>query len=252
MTNRSGRAQHEIEHGKKLSAAGAENTWGWGTPAGQVRAHRRAEAIVRAADLQPGMRVLEIGCGTGNFTEKFAASGAQILAIDISEDLLAEARRRDLPNVTFLCTPFEALASDAQFDAVIGSSILHHLEIGPALQEIFRLLKPGGVMSFAEPNMANPQIMLQKNVPWIKERVGDSPDETAFFRGRLARVMRQIGFVGIRIVPSDWLHPALPAAWIPAMQKIEAVLEKIPLLREIAGSLYLSAHRPAGFPTDSA
>jgi hypothetical protein len=56
-----------------LAEAGPEGIWGWGTPAGQVRARRRAELIVSAPELRPGIRALEIGCDTGLFTELFAA-----------------------------------------------------------------------------------------------------------------------------------------------------------------------------------
>jgi 2-polyprenyl-3-methyl-5-hydroxy-6-metoxy-1,4-benzoquinol methylase len=241
----SSRAEHEIAHGRKLSESGAEQVWGWGTPAGQVRFRRRADWIAAHAGLRSGVRALEIGCGTGNFTEAFAASGADILALDISEDLLARARERHLPgNVRFVCQPFETLDEDGQFDAVIGSSVLHHLDIRPALAEIFRLLKPGGMMAFAEPNMLNPQIMVQKNIPWIKRRAGDSPDETAFFRWQMKRLLQQAGFVDICIIALDWLHPATPASWIPAVQKLESLLAKIPLVKEIAGSLYITGVRP--------
>ena len=130
------------------------------------------------------------------------------------------------------------------FDAVIGSSVLHHLEIASALAEIFRLLKPGGVMAFAEPNMLNPQIMIQKNIPWVKERAGDSPDETAFYRGQLRRLLRQTGFEQIEVTPLDWLHPTILPVAIGFFQKVGAVLERMPLVREFAGSLYIAARRP--------
>src|SRR5262249_51180063 len=91
------RARHEIEHGRKLSAGDAEWTWGWGSPAGRLRAARRAALIARAARLAPGRRVLEVGCGTGLFTETFAATGAEILAVDISPELIEQARQRGLP-----------------------------------------------------------------------------------------------------------------------------------------------------------
>ena len=239
------RAEHEIEHGRKLSEGGAEGIWGWGTPAGRVRFQRRAEWICAHAGLKAGVEALEIGCGTGNFTAAFAASGASILALDISEELLEKARGRDLPgNVRFICQPFESLQMPGRFDTVIGSSVLHHLEIEPALADIYRLLKPGGVMAFAEPNMATPQIMVQKNIPWIKARVGDSPDETAFFRRQMHRLLRRTGFTEIEVTPRDWLHPAVPQGMIALMQKTEAALERIPLLRGIAGSLYIHARRP--------
>jgi 2-polyprenyl-3-methyl-5-hydroxy-6-metoxy-1,4-benzoquinol methylase len=238
------RAEHEIEHGRKLLEAGAEQTWGWGTAAGQIRARQRADWIIQHANLKPGMSVLEIGCGTGNFTEYFAQSGANIMALDISEDLIRRAKERNLTkNIQFICRPFEALEMSGEFDAIIGSSVLHHLEIKPALQEIYRLLKPDGVMAFAEPNMLNPQIMVQKNIPWIKRRVGDSPDETAFFRGQMQRLLKQVGFKQIDILPLDWLHPAIPPRAINFFLNIGKMLEKTPLLREFAGSLYISARR---------
>ncbi len=128
------------------------------------------------------MRVLEIGCGTGNFTESFAKSGARITALDITEDLLIVARKRSLPNtVTFVCMPFESLGLDESFDAVISSSVLHHLDIELALTEIYRLLRLGGVMVFSEPSMLNPQIMVERTVPMDQGADGQLARRDGFF-----------------------------------------------------------------------
>lgn len=237
---------NEIEHGKKLSQQGAEFIWGWGSPAGKVRARRRAALIAEGACLQPGMRALEIGCGTGLFTEMFVQTGAYIIAVDISPDLLSEARMRGLPEdrVEFLEKPFEECEVDGPFDAVIGSSILHHLDLEVSLAKIFSLLKPGGIMSFAEPNMLNPQILIQKNIPWIKKRMGDSPDETAFVRFSLFRQLQSAGFTHITITPFDWLHPATPERMIDTVSAIGGFFEAIPLIRELSGSLYIRCERP--------
>jgi 2-polyprenyl-3-methyl-5-hydroxy-6-metoxy-1,4-benzoquinol methylase len=239
------RSQNEIAHGKKLSDSGAEQIWGWGTHAGKIRARRRAELISSAAGLRPGIEVLEIGCGTGVFTDKFAQSGAHITAVDISEELLKLARARNLPmTVTYILSPFEELHLDKPFDTIIGSSILHHLVIESALAQIYNMLKPGGVMSFAEPNMLNPQVLLQKNIPWLKSRMGDSKDETAFFQHNLKEQMRKVGFIETKITPLDWLHPATPPFMVSFVQKVGMVLERVPLLREFAGSLYIFGKRP--------
>jgi SAM-dependent methyltransferase len=240
------RAEHEIRHGQKLAQADPEQIWGWGTPAGRQRAKRRGALIAQGAQLGPGIRALEIGCGTGLFTEMFAQTGAHLIAVDISSDLLEQAKGRGLPpdRVRFLAKPFEACEVDGPFDAVIGSSILHHLEVTPALKQIYSLLKPGGVLSFAEPNMLNPQIMVQKNIPWIKARLGDSPDETAFVRWRFQALLTRLGFENIRITPFDWLHPATPEPWIDSVKWIGRHLEHSPGLREFAGSLHIRAYRP--------
>ena len=240
------RGEHEIAHGAELAKGDPELAWGWGTTAGRLRATRRAEMIASGAHLRPGVRALEIGCGTGLFTEMFARTGADLLAVDISADLLERARARNLPvqKVQFLEKRFEDCDIDGPFDAIIGSSVLHHLHIELALVRIYSLLKSGGVISFAEPNMLNPQIALQKNIPYLKDRLGDSPDETAFVRWRFRSLLLHAGFENVEITPFDWLHPSTPALLISAVSKIGLVLEKIPLLREFAGSLYIRCRRP--------
>jgi ubiquinone/menaquinone biosynthesis C-methylase UbiE len=193
--------------------------------------------------LQQGQKVLELGCGIGYFTRSLASSGAEIAAIDISPDLL-EVARRDCPseNVSFEVQNAYALTyRDETFDSVVGSSVLHHLEIDAALREIARVLRPGGSIYFTEPNMMNPQIAVQKNVPAVKKRLGDSPDETAFFRWPLHQKLKRVGFRDIRIQPFDFLHPKVPRPWIPVVENLSRFAEKVPVLREIAGSLYIRA-----------
>lgn len=246
MSNAATRFDHEIAHGRKLAQDDPERIWGWVTSSGRLRARRRAELIATGANLGPMIKALEIGCGTGLFTEMFAQTGACIVAVDISAELLEKAHARGLPadRVRFLQKRFEDCDIDGPFDAVIGSSVLHHLDVKAALVKIYSLLKPGGVMSFAEPNMLNPQIVVQKNVGWIKERMGDSPDETAFVRWQLRARLLEVGFEGVRIIPFDWLHPATPAPFISLVRDIGHWLERIPLVREFAGSVYIKCHRP--------
>jgi SAM-dependent methyltransferase len=248
MASTAARAEHEIAHGRKLAAAGAESVWGWSTPAGQRRAARRGQLIAQGAGLGPGALALEVGCGTGLFTAMLAATGARIVAVDISPDLLDLARQRGLgaDRVRFLLKRFEDCDIDGPFDAVVGSSILHHLDLEAALGRMWALLKPGGRFSFAEPNMLNPQIAIQKNVPFVKDLLGDSPDETAFVRWPLARLLARAGFVDVDIRPFDWLHPGMPRPLIRAASAIGAVFERVPLVREFAGSLLIRACRPGG------
>jgi ubiquinone/menaquinone biosynthesis C-methylase UbiE len=238
------RLSNEIEHGKKI-AADAESVWNWDSPAGRIRADRRASYFVSTAGINKNDTVLELGCGTGLFTRKVhAISGAKIIATDLSEDLLIEARKK-FPEGNFrIADAMNLDFSDHSFDVVFGSSILHHLDMQKALTEIYRVLKPGGRMVFAEPNMINPQILIQKNIPFIKKWLGDSPDETAIIRWKFKKLMERSGFINIRIFPYDFLHPAVPAPFINMVNSIGKLFEKTPLLKEIAGSVIIFGQKP--------
>ncbi len=237
------RREHEIQFSACINKEGAEQVWGWGTPAGKIRAGYRARRIIEGTDLRQGMRVLEVGCGTGVFTEFFAATGAHIVALDISGDLLEKARGRGLQSnrVTFREGQFETVDIEGPFDAVIGSSVLHHLEVEKAFGKMRRLLKPGGSVCFTEPNMISPYVFLERNLRALKIFPYVSPDETAFIRRGIKSLLSRMGFIDVRAEPFDWLPSAAPAALINPIVKIGCFLERTPLVREFAGSLYLYA-----------
>lgn len=233
------RLAHELEHGKKISA-NAEDVWGWGSPAGKRRADRRAKYLYGLGKWGPQDNLLEIGAGTGLFTKKvYDATGARITGTELSEDLLSQAREK-YPEIHWqqadaMNLPFPA----DSFDGIFGSSILHHLEMDTSLREMLRVLKPGGRIVFAEPNMINPQILVQKNVPFIKRWLGDSPDETAIVRWKLKPQMEAMGYKNVNIFPYDFLHPITPRPLMGLVDGIGRIVEKLPLLKEIAGSVII-------------
>jgi ubiquinone/menaquinone biosynthesis C-methylase UbiE len=235
------RIAKEVQHGRFLAQHGAGEIWNWESPAGKLRWARRVKML--CSHLIPGMTVLELGCGTGSFTRELARSGANIVAIDVSAELLEIAKGNcSAPNVQYQIQNAYALSyPEALFDSVVGSSVLHHLEIEKALRDVYRVLKPAGTIYFTEPNMLNPQIAIQKNVPWIKRKLGDSPDETAFFRWSLRRLFEQTGFRDVRIDPFDFLHPQTPVVLVDQVNALGRFLENVPVLSEFAGSLFIRA-----------
>lgn len=236
------RISNELAHGRRISDK-PEFYWGWSGKAGGLRAERRAAMYVSAGRLAPGRKALEIGCGTGVFTSLVARTGARITAIDLSPDLLLQATAaHSASNVRFLVMNAEKLEFPAaSFDCVYGTSVLHHLDLEKTLPEMLRVLKPGGVFVFTEPNMLNPQIMLQKNIPQLKDRLGDSPDETAFFKWGIVKELSGAGFKEPKAVPFDFLHPWVPALLAAPANALGRFLERVPLLREVAGSLLITA-----------
>lgn len=239
------RLLNEIEHGKFLASHNAGEIWNWETPAGIIRWNRRVEMLTNS--LISGMRVLEIGCGTGFFTRYIVRKPVMLTAIDISPELIEIAKQNIIAsNVEFIIDNAYQMSFDHQtFDAVIGSSVLHHLEVDQALKEIYRVLKPGGYIAFTEPNMMNPQIALERNIRALRKLMGNSPDETAFFIWSLQKKLKRIGFVQVDINPFDFLHPQIPGRMIKFIKPFTDLAERIPLLRQISGSLYIKARKHA-------
>lgn len=125
-------------------------------------AHLRISARrMRLPDRGRGLRLLDAGCGTGASTAALlvAAPEAEIIAVDASEGMLAEARRKgeDTPwpsSVRFVHSSIEDLATagvDGPFDGIIAAYLLRNLSDPDAQLQAFRkLLRPGATLAVHE------------------------------------------------------------------------------------------------------
>jgi ubiquinone/menaquinone biosynthesis C-methylase UbiE len=142
------------------------------------------ESIWRAAGIQPGMRVMDVGCGVGDTTflaADLVGPNGFVVGIDRSADAIASARQRSQaisrPNVQFVEGDLGSRIADQEpFDAVVGRYVLvHQPDIVAALWSLRDLVRPGGVIAFHEielgtTHVTDPSSELVERVRfWLRE-----------------------------------------------------------------------------------
>lgn len=104
------------------------------------------EWLAERAGLAVGAEVLDVGCGTGITSRLFADHGYRVTGVDPNEDMLAPARAEG--GATYLNGTAEQTGTpDDAFDLTISGQAFHWFEIEPAIRELKRTLRPGGVSS---------------------------------------------------------------------------------------------------------
>lgn len=143
---------------------------GWQTIA------RRFAVVVPAG---ARLRLVDVGCGTGQSRRVYASHLAWYLGIDLSREAVASARRQH-PATSFLQADALRLpVRDASVDAVAFSSVLHHVDDRRrALAEALRVVRPGGLVFAFDPNVRHPAMLLFRHPSSpLYQSAGVSPDE---------------------------------------------------------------------------
>lgn len=242
------REEREKKHFEDFASDEGYIWWGGRTPAAKLRFERRRDVIKEYLNFKNGEKILELGSGSGDFTEYiFEAKenkNLSITGIELSKGQISVAQQRlNSPNINFVVGSINEMPfTDNTFDYVMGNSVLHHLELDKALKEVNRVLKPGGKIMFFEPNLFNPLVWVLFKIPPFRKLHGASPDEMAFYKWDINAELLKFGFKNIITKPFDFMFPLIPPALFNVTKSVEKLVEKTPI-NEIGGSLIITAEK---------
>ena len=202
--------------------------------------------------LSKDMLVAEIGCGSGRQTLPLLRAGANVIAVDLSEDMLRVARLKALGDgrigqVDFVVARAENLPlADSTFDAAVIFGSLHHFSQPPtALREVGRIMRPGGHFYMLEPHKSPVRFifdgMMRRWMLW-KEEANEAP----LFTESQFRAWLGAGGFDVRCSYGTYLPPHLfylvkGSKAERLLRTTDAVFNATPGLRRLGGVIIAEA-----------
>ena len=144
-----------------------------------------AAGLIELLAVQPGERILDVGCGTGHLTAKLAEAGALVTGIDRSPEMIRQAKGK-YPQLRFQVMDARQIAFAEPFDAVFSNATLHWIqEQERVIEGVARSLRPGG--------------------RFVAEFGGKG--NTAHFLAAASRAWLRLGLPGA--MPHPWFYPSI-------------------------------------------
>ena len=230
---------------------------------------KRVRLISKWIDL-PGTRILDAGCGAGEYVEAMCRAGAQAQGIEYVEAKIDQWNARHpgdgrVVRGDLACLQFD----DGTFDAVLLNEVLEHVpDDRLALNEIARVLKPGGILLLFSPNRYHPfethGVYSLKTgahrgmartflLPWVPMAIGRRFVHywsRNYWPLELARMVRQAGFavhhhsyVWQTFENNSGQQSNAMRRLAPIARRIAAVAERVPLVRRLGVSQLIVARK---------
>jgi ubiquinone/menaquinone biosynthesis C-methylase UbiE len=241
--------------------------WYLGSRARRHMMVRRFREVLEQADLRPGLRVLDVGCGWAYGTHWARTLGCRACGIDLAPDQVAWARaaledgtRLELVQADAKALPFAARS----FDRVFSVETLEHVfrPDRPAVYaELARVLKPGGKLVLSTPNYSSPiEAVKRLAVRWpvLRRRLpsscfAEAEDDPVSYHPyryhhplRSAELVRGLVRAGFEVLGTRrflWVPKTLPDGLLGVARLAERTLESLPLVRRLGATTLVWAVR---------
>ena len=149
-------------------------------------------------EVRPGDRVLDVGCGTGDFTATMARAGADAIGVDVAEAALRRAQPRH-PGVEFRLVPLDGPLpfEDGSFELVWASEVIEHVaDTARWLSEVRRVLASGGRLLVTTPSHGRLRVAVG-GVERFSEPLGDHLH--LYTKRSLGSLLGEFGFGEVRV-----------------------------------------------------
>lgn len=207
----------------------------------------RAKHVRHTLHVLPGEKLLELGAGSGIWTERLVEitkGELEITAVTFCEENRKKIEARQLANTTVLNSEDLSKLPASSFDYVVGSNILSQDRYAELLQEVERILKPSGQFLFFEDNAWNSTLRLKRLFPTLKGMVKYPACKAVIPSYQFLRNASQIGFVHIDVSPWDLLPSFLPDRMTRYFANKVYVLEHAPILKNLCGTVSMWGSKP--------
>jgi len=215
------------------------------TPSGSPYTQHHLDHLLAVTGIRPGHRVLDVGCGMGRYAIPLAARGVRVEGLDLSPFLLAKLEAFNTTGVSIPTYCMDVLdcpaALEDAYDAVVGFFALHHMhDLARCFTAMARLVKPGGVVAFLEPNAFNllyyVQIAITPTMTWRGDR-----GMARMRPGVVFPAMRAGGLTSLSLHRFGFFPPFV--ANRPWGMRLEKRLETVPLWRPLLPAALFSGRR---------
>jgi len=203
----------------------------------------RAQTFRHMVHLLPRQTILELGCGQGILTSHLVRVSRDENPITAVTFALGQNRPLGLPEqVEFLSADsLPGPLHGRRFDFIVAMDLLDRQNCASVLQYVHDVLNPGGEVLFYESNPWNPVLWLRRCLSLI---TGYRDPRSLLSRPRLYELMSEVGFVRVFSVYNDFVYAPLTRQLVWLLRNLSIVLENMPCIRTLAGSILIHAQKP--------